>query len=87
MVRAAAKENETLYRHLWANSSIRELIEGNLKLSRRYLEKAAANPGAEFKSLQSLLKETRERSCVVVEGIRQVGGAQMPQGSGVSFEG
>ncbi|XP_055904964.1 atypical kinase COQ8B, mitochondrial [Eupeodes corollae] len=80
VVSAVAKENQTLYKHLWSNSSIRELIEGNLELSRKYLDKATANPGEELKTLQSLLKETQERTCVVFEGAKQLSRIQLPQG-------
>ncbi|XP_055854245.1 atypical kinase COQ8B, mitochondrial isoform X2 [Episyrphus balteatus] len=79
IVNAVAKENQTLYKHLWSNSSIRELIEGNLDLSRKYLEKVATNPAEELKSLQSLLKETQERTCVVAEGVKQLNKIQLPQ--------
>lgn len=79
VVNAVAKENQTLAKHLWSNSSIRELIESNLDLSRKYLQKVAANPTEELKSVQSLLKEAQERSCVVVEGVKQFSKIQLPQ--------
>ncbi|XP_005187688.1 atypical kinase COQ8B, mitochondrial [Musca domestica] len=71
------REHRELSRHLWANSSIRELLEENLRLGKEYLQKTGENPTEELKKLQELLKETRERSCVVVEGVKQLTAAKI----------
>ncbi|XP_061390118.1 atypical kinase COQ8B, mitochondrial [Musca vetustissima] len=71
------REHRELSRHLWANSSIRELLEENLKLGKEYLQKTGQNPTEELKKLQQLLQETRERSCVVVEGVKQLTAAKI----------
>lgn len=69
---ASCKEQRELSKHLWSNSSIRELLEENLKLSSEYLKTTAENPTEELKKLQKLLQETQERSCVVAEGVKQL---------------
>ncbi|XP_073828058.1 ubiquinone biosynthesis protein COQ8, mitochondrial [Musca autumnalis] len=71
------REHRELSRHLWANSSIRELLEENLRLGKECLQKAGQNPTEELKKLQELLKETRERSCVVFEGVKQLTAAKI----------
>lgn len=79
VVSAIAKENRNLYKHLWSNSSIRELIETNLDLGHKYLDKVASNPVEELKNFQVLLKESQERSCVVFEGVKELSKIQLPQ--------
>ncbi|XP_075154449.1 ubiquinone biosynthesis protein COQ8, mitochondrial [Haematobia irritans] len=72
VVEAACREQRELSRHLWSNSSIRELLEENIRLSTEYLKSTSQNPSEELKKIQQILQETKERSCVVAEGFRQL---------------
>lgn len=59
------KENEKVCTRRWNNSSIRELNESFMQ---QVKEKSAESPAEHLKNLQHLLKETQERSAILVEG-------------------
>ncbi|XP_059223569.1 atypical kinase COQ8B, mitochondrial [Stomoxys calcitrans] len=77
VIEAACREQRELSRHLWSNSSIRELLEENIRLSSEYLKSTGQNPSEELKKIQQFLQETKERSCVVAEGLRQLTAAKI----------
>ncbi|KAH8420585.1 hypothetical protein KR009_011709 [Drosophila setifemur] len=66
---ACGQENISRGRHLWSNSSIRELISANATQAVESLRKSGQQPGEELKQLQQALQETGERGYVVVKGL------------------
>ena len=58
---------------MWSNSSIRDVLEKGFDQTQQCGKKIATNPGEELKKINQLLKETLDRSSVVVEGIKQYG--------------
>ncbi|XP_050328277.1 atypical kinase COQ8B, mitochondrial [Bactrocera neohumeralis] len=78
VVEALCREQSTLCKNRWNQSSVRELLQGNLQQSANYFQKVGEEPAEEFKRLQQLLQETSERTCVVIEGLRQLGVAKQP---------
>ncbi|KAH8289228.1 hypothetical protein KR054_002001 [Drosophila jambulina] len=56
-------------RHLWSNSSIRDLIVENATQTAESLRKTGQNPTEELKKLQQALLETSERGYVVAKGL------------------
>ncbi|EAT48963.1 AAEL000003-PA [Aedes aegypti] len=69
---ASGKMHSEYARHLWANSSVRELLEQQLKQSEDTVKKLLQNPNVELEKAGGLLKETLERSAVVAEGLKQL---------------
>lgn len=69
---ALCREQSALCRNRWNRSSVRELLQGNLQQSANYFQKVGEQPAEELKKLQQLLQETSERTCVVIEGLRQL---------------
>lgn len=67
VVRASLRTNEEYARHVWANSSVREILEENLKGGKA--KEVLSNPGKQVEEAFGLVRETLERSSVVVEGI------------------
>lgn len=67
IVDATARHQQRYLRGLWANSSVRELLEQNIAHART----VAQNPCREVDTLSNLVKETVERTAVVVEGVKQ----------------
>ncbi|XP_018796940.1 PREDICTED: aarF domain-containing protein kinase 4 [Bactrocera latifrons] len=78
VVEALCREQSALCKNRWNQSSARELLQGNLQQSANYIQKVGEQPAEEFKRLQQLLRETSERTCVVIEGLRQLGVAKQP---------
>ncbi|XP_039959413.1 atypical kinase COQ8B, mitochondrial [Bactrocera tryoni] len=78
VVEALCREQSTLCKNRWNQSSVRELLQGNLQQSANYIQKVGEEPAEEFKRLQQLLQETSERTCVVIEGLRQLVVAKQP---------
>ncbi|XP_055547204.1 atypical kinase COQ8B, mitochondrial [Wyeomyia smithii] len=76
---AASKTQSEHARHLWANSSVRELLEQQLREGEETVKKILQNPEQELSKAGSLLKETLERSAVVAEGIKQLTAISVPQ--------
>nr|XP_019528890.2 atypical kinase COQ8B, mitochondrial-like [Aedes albopictus] len=79
---ASAKMQSDCARHLWANSSVRELLEQQLKQSEDTVKKILQNPNAELEKAGGLLKETLERSAVVAEGLKQLAAISLPKVTG-----
>ncbi|XP_011212028.2 atypical kinase COQ8B, mitochondrial [Bactrocera dorsalis] len=78
VVEALCREQSALCKTRWNQSSVRELLQGNLQQSANYIQKVGEQPAEELKRLQQLLQETSERTCVVIEGLRQLGVAKQP---------
>lgn len=72
-------EQREMSKHLWSNSSIRELLEQNLKVGAEYLKATGQNPTKEIKKLQEFIDESRGRTCAVVEGVTQLAGVKFSQ--------
>ena len=68
---ASVKTQEAYLKHLWSHSSVRDAIEKNATQTSECGKKVVTNPGQELKNVGNILKETFERSSVVVEGIKQ----------------
>lgn len=68
---ASVKTQEAYLKHLWSHSSVRDAIEKSAIQTSECGKKIMTNPGLELQNVGSALKETFERSAVVVEGIRQ----------------
>ncbi|XP_053695415.1 atypical kinase COQ8B, mitochondrial [Sabethes cyaneus] len=76
---AATKTQSEYARHLWANSSMRELLEQQLQQGENTVKKVLQNPEQELAKAGELLKETLERTAVVAEGIKQLTAISVPQ--------
>lgn len=68
---ASVKTQEAYLKHLWSHSSVREAIEKSANEASESGKKVIANPGQELQNVGNILKETLQRSSVVVEGIKQ----------------
>lgn len=71
VLNAVSKNQEDCLRQLWANSSIRDIVEQNLKESEQKTKEFMKNPSKEFQQISQAIKETLERTSVVAEGIKQ----------------
>lgn len=76
LVEASRKENAANLQRLWANSSFKEVVESNLESTKKCVNQVASNPGKEFENLLNLVKESYERTSVVVEGVKQLSNAK-----------
>lgn len=79
VVEAVLQERSKSCKHIWINSSLREVIEKNFKTGSEYMQTATGNPMAELKKLQEFIGETGERTYVVTEGLRQLVGTKVSQ--------
>uniref|UniRef100_A0A1A9WCM4 ABC1 domain-containing protein n=1 Tax=Glossina brevipalpis TaxID=37001 RepID=A0A1A9WCM4_9MUSC len=79
VAKAVLQERSKSCKHMWINSSLREILERNLKLGSECLQSASGNPMGELKKLQRLIEETGERTYVVTEGLRQLVGTKVSQ--------
>jgi aarF domain-containing kinase len=68
---ASVKTQEAYLKHLWSHSSVREAAEKSAMQTSECGKKFMSNPSQELQNVGNMLKETLERSSVVVEGIRQ----------------
>jgi len=68
---ASLKTQEAYLKHLWSYSSVREVLEKNAQQTSECGKKVMSNPTQELQNISKSLKETFERSSLVVEGIRQ----------------
>lgn len=68
---ASVKTQEAYLKHLWSHSSVREAVEKSAKETSECGKKVLTNPGQELQNVGNILKETLQRSSVVVEGIKQ----------------
>ncbi|XP_067634720.1 atypical kinase COQ8B, mitochondrial isoform X2 [Eurosta solidaginis] len=75
---ALYREQSTQCKHLWSHSSLREILQRSLQQSATHMQQIAAQPTEELKKLQQILQESGERSCVVLEGLRQLAKAKLP---------
>ncbi|XP_017480708.1 PREDICTED: aarF domain-containing protein kinase 4 [Rhagoletis zephyria] len=75
---ALCREQSAQCKQRWSQSSIRELLQGNFQQSANYLQQVGTQPTEELKKLQQLLQETSERTCVVIEGLRQLSLSKVP---------
>ncbi|EDW36569.1 GL22961 [Drosophila persimilis] len=66
---ACSREHLALSKHLWSNSSVRELLAENVSQTRQTVRQVGQQPADELKKVQQVLLETTERSYVVVKGI------------------
>ncbi|XP_016985559.1 atypical kinase COQ8B, mitochondrial [Drosophila rhopaloa] len=69
VVEACGREHLAHGRHLWSNSSIRELIAENAEHTAQLVKNSGKNPTEELKRLQLALQETGERGYVVAKGL------------------
>lgn len=68
---ASVRTQEAYLKHLWSHSSVREAVEKSANQTSECGKKIITNPGQELQNVGNILKETLERSSVVIEGIRQ----------------
>ncbi|KAH8293335.1 hypothetical protein KR018_005463 [Drosophila ironensis] len=66
---ACGREQIQRGRHLWSNSSVRELIAANVSETSESLRRSGAQPVVELRKLQQALQETGERGYVVAKGV------------------
>lgn len=71
VLNGVSKNQEDCLRHLWANSSIRDIVEQNLKESQKKTQEFLKNPSKEFQDISQAIKEALERTSVVAEGLKQ----------------
>lgn len=76
IAKASVKTNEEYLRHLWSNSSIRDVISSNCEQAKQFTDKITRNPNKEFENIANTLKETVERSSVVAESLYRFGVSQ-----------
>lgn len=76
VAKASARTNEEYLRHLWANSSVRDVISSNCEYAKRFTDRITTNPNKEFENVANALKETVERSGVVAESLYRFGVSQ-----------
>uniref|UniRef100_A0A182N542 BTB domain-containing protein n=1 Tax=Anopheles dirus TaxID=7168 RepID=A0A182N542_9DIPT len=80
IVAEAAGKSQTEYaKHLWANSSVREVLEQQLTTGEQSVKQVLNNPTKELEKAGGMLRETIERTAVVAEGLRQLTVAAMPK--------
>lgn len=77
IAKASVRTNEEYLRHLWANSSFRDVVACNCDEAKRFTKKLTTQPGKEFENVSSVLRETVERSALVVESLSKFGASQM----------
>ncbi|XP_058823624.1 atypical kinase COQ8B, mitochondrial [Topomyia yanbarensis] len=80
---ASVKTQNAYARHLWANSSVRELLEQQLRQGEDSVKKILQNPTEELEKAGGLLKDTLERTAVVAEGLKQLTAMAVPKVSGL----
>ncbi|XP_053671797.1 atypical kinase COQ8B, mitochondrial [Anopheles nili] len=76
---AAGKSQGEYAKHLWANSSVREVLEQQLATGEQSVKQIINNPTKELEKAGGILRETIERTAVVAEGLRQLTVATMPK--------
>lgn len=68
---ASVRTQEAYLKHIWSHSSVREVVEKSANDTSELGKKIVSNPGQELQNVGNMIKDTLERSSVVVEGIRQ----------------
>lgn len=71
IARAAVTTNEAYARHLWANSSIRTLLEQTASNASASGKSVTQNPQQEIQKAIAAIRETFERGGVAIEGAKQ----------------
>lgn len=71
IAKASVQNNEEYLRHIWSNSTVRDVIANNCVNAKQFTSKLTRNPGKELENVANILKETVERSSVVAESVRQ----------------
>lgn len=76
VTKASIKTNEEYLRHLWANSSVRDIIGANCEQAKQLTDMITKNPSKEFEHVAHILKETVDRSSLVAESLYRYGLSQ-----------
>ncbi|XP_052863610.1 atypical kinase COQ8B, mitochondrial [Anopheles cruzii] len=84
---AIAKTQGQYAEHVWANSSVRELIEQQMVAGEQTIKQVLDNPSKEMEKAGGVLRETIERTAVVAEGLRQLTVAALPKVGPLSADG
>lgn len=71
IAKAASGSSEEYLKHLWSNSTVRDVLRNNCDGAKQFTNKLTSNPGKEWENVANVLKETVERSTVVAESMRQ----------------
>lgn len=71
VAKASTETQQKYLQHIWANSSIRELVQSSLTQAQQCTSKFGKNPSKEVETLANSLRETLQRSSMVVEGVKQ----------------
>lgn len=71
VAKASTETQQKYLQHIWANSSIRDLLQSNLSHAKQCSSKFTQNPSKEVEEMLSSLRETLQRSSMVVEGVKQ----------------
>lgn len=68
---ASVKTQEQYLKHIWSHSSVRDAIEASVKQTSDCSKKTFNNPSQELQNVNNFVKESVERSSLVLEGLRQ----------------
>lgn len=71
VAKASTKTQQKYLQHIWSNSSVRELLQLSLNDAKQRSSKFSQNPGKELETIANALRETIQRSSMVVEGVKQ----------------
>lgn len=71
IAKASAETQQRYLQHIWSNSSIRELVQSSLNQAQQCSLKFTQNPSKEVEIIANSLRETLQRSSMVVEGVKQ----------------
>lgn len=68
---ASLRTQEQYLKHILSHSSVKEAIENGVKQTSECTKNTLNNPSKEFQNINHFVKESVERSAVVIEGLRQ----------------
>lgn len=71
VAKASTEVQQKYLQRIWANSSIQELIQTNLNHAKQCTSNFSQNPSKELEAIVNSLRETMQRSSMVVEGVKQ----------------
>lgn len=71
VAKASTETQQKYLQHIWANSSIRELLQSSVNNAKHCGTKFSQNPSKEVEAFANSLRETIQRSSMVVEGVKQ----------------
>ncbi len=71
VAKASTETQQKYLQHIWANSSIRDLLQSSLNNAQQCSTKFSRNPSKELEAIANSLRETIQRSSMVVEGVKQ----------------